>query len=214
MKLSIITPYYKTYEYTKHLAEHLTPQLTDEVEWIIIDDGCNERRLDDINAKVIHLSNNSGNASTPRNLGLFYAKGEYIAFIDSDDDITDIYVDKILDKIKEGFDYCYISWKCSNGYTCIINDKPPDWNTVVWNCVFNRKVIGNEKFNPTINYGEDKDFLMRLKDGVKTNIPDILYIYNIRSDSITKRFGGQEIKRKRPVEKLLIEKKLEEEVYL
>lgn len=194
MKLSIITPYYKTYEYTKNLADHLVPQLTEEVEWIIVDDGCNERRLDDIKAKVIHLSSNSGNPSTPRNLGLFYARGDYIAFIDSDDDVTDLYVDRILSKIKEGFDYCYISWKCSNGYSCIIDNKPPSWNTVVWNCVFNRNIIGKERFDPKINYGEDKDFLNRLEKGKTTNIQDILYIYNIRSDSLTKRIERKEIR--------------------
>ena len=31
MKLSIITPYYKTLEYTKELAKVLEPQLTPEV---------------------------------------------------------------------------------------------------------------------------------------------------------------------------------------
>ncbi len=205
MKLSIITPYYKTYEYTKKLADHLIPQLTEEVEWIIVDDGCNERRLDDIKAKVVHLSSNSGNASVPRNLGLFYAKGEYIAFIDSDDDVTDIYVDRILNKIKTGFDYCYISWKCSNGYTCVIDNKPPYWNTVVWNCVFNRNIIGKKRFDPTINYGEDKDFLKRLEKGITTSIRDILYIYNIRSNSLTKRIEQKEIKIRKN-NKALIEK--------
>ena len=37
MKLSIITPFYNTYEYTKKLAESLVPQLSDEVEWIIME---------------------------------------------------------------------------------------------------------------------------------------------------------------------------------
>lgn len=32
MKLSIITPYYKTYEYTKCLVKRLIPQSRDEVE--------------------------------------------------------------------------------------------------------------------------------------------------------------------------------------
>ena len=40
------------------LAEILEPQLTDEVEWIIIDDGCNEKELDKLKARVIHLKEN------------------------------------------------------------------------------------------------------------------------------------------------------------
>ena len=55
MRLTIITPYYKTYEYTQELAKVLEPQLNDNIEWIIVDDGCNEKRLDSFKAKVIHL---------------------------------------------------------------------------------------------------------------------------------------------------------------
>ena len=115
MKLSIITPYYKTLEYTKELAKVLEPQLTPEVEWIIIDDGCHETELDKIKAKVIHLPVPSGNASKPRNVGLENAKGEYIAFIDSDDSVSKDYIQKILEKTKEEWDYCYMSWSWSRG---------------------------------------------------------------------------------------------------
>ena len=100
MRLSIITPYYNTLEYTKKLAEMLEPQLTDDIEWIIIDDGCNEKELDKLKAKVIHLEKNSGGASRPRNIGLDNACGEYIAFIDSDDMVSNDYIECILNNEK------------------------------------------------------------------------------------------------------------------
>ena len=56
MRLSIITPYYNTLEYTKELAKVLEPQLTDEIEWLIIDDGCNEE-LESRFAKVWYVQN-------------------------------------------------------------------------------------------------------------------------------------------------------------
>ena len=105
MKLSIITPYYKTLEPTLKLAEVLEPQLTDDVEWIIVDDGCHEKELDKLKAKVIHLEHNSGAAGKPRNIGLDSAKGKYIAFIDSDDMITEDYVDTILNKLGTDIEY-------------------------------------------------------------------------------------------------------------
>ena len=74
--LSIITPYYNRLEYIKKLAEVLEPQLDQDVEWIIIDDGCNEKELDTLKATVYHLPTNSGGASVPRNVGLDNAKGE------------------------------------------------------------------------------------------------------------------------------------------
>lgn len=183
MKLSIITPYYKTYEYTKKLAESLEPQLNDEVEWIIVDDGCNERRLDSIKAKVVHLATNSGNASVPRNLGLFYAKGDYIAFIDSDDDVTPNYIEKIFEKIEEGFDYCYISWVATNGARIIIEKDPPEWNNSVWKCVYKREIVEGHNFDPNINYGEDKNFNASLPPGKTTSILEPIYIYTTNRDN-------------------------------
>ena len=50
--ISIITPYYKTLPYIQKLAKVLEPQLTDDIEWIIIDDGCHEQELDKL--KAIH----------------------------------------------------------------------------------------------------------------------------------------------------------------
>lgn len=199
MKLSIITPYFKTLEDTLKLADSLVPQLNDEVEWIIVDDGCGERKLDKIKAKVVHLGYNSGNASIPRNLGLFYAKGDYISFIDSDDNVASNYVQKILEKINEGFDYCYISWKTEDGRKFIIEDRPPTWNTAVWNCIFNKNYIGDTKFPPKINIGEDKAFSEELfkskPNAIKKNITDILYIYKLRSGSLTDRYKKGKLKR-------------------
>ena len=142
MKLSIITPYYKTLEHTKELAKVLVPQLTNEVEWIIIDDGCNELKLDNLGAKVIHLEYNTGNASVPRNIGIDESKGEYIAFIDSDDLVYEDYIKTILDKLDEDFDYCFYGWESVKDKV-LIEDNPPGWNHCVWNCIYKRSLIGN-----------------------------------------------------------------------
>ena len=189
MKLSIITPYYNTFEYTIKLAEVLIPQLTDEVEWIIICDGCPIQELDDEirricqehdnwNTEIILLSQNSGGASVPRNKGLDYAKGEYIAFIDSDDLVSNNYVRTILEKTKENWDYCYMSWK-SRQMETIITKEPPSWNCCIWNCIYKRELIGNERFDPKLKMAEDFDFNKRVRKGKRGNIKDILYLYNI-----------------------------------
>ena len=46
-KLSLIIPYYKTYDETKRLMDILIPQLTEETEVLLIDDGCHETRLNE-----------------------------------------------------------------------------------------------------------------------------------------------------------------------
>ena len=64
VKLSITIPYYKTYELTVKLLDVLIPQLTNEVEVFLIDDGCNEKRLDEYKDKINikHCRTNKGGA--------------------------------------------------------------------------------------------------------------------------------------------------------
>lgn len=177
MILSIIIPYYKTLERLKALMSVLEPQLTPEVEVIIVDDGCDESELDNFRAKVIHLPENSGGASIPRNKGLDEASGKYIAFIDADDMVSPNYVEEILKKCAEFWDYFYIGWTCQWGDT-LIEDYPPIWNTSVWNCVYKRSLIGDERFNPSLVIGEDKDFNLRVRKGYHSSIRKILYYYD------------------------------------
>lgn len=189
MRLSIITPYYKTYKYTKELAQVLEPQLNDEIEWIIVDDGCNEKRLDKFKANVIHLNKNSGVAGKPRNIGLDIAKGEYIAFVDSDDLVSDDYIQKIMQKINKKPDIIYLSWK-SIKQEIIMNPKPPRWNCAVWCRVYNREIIGNVRFNESLVKAEDWVFNHELKPKRIKSIKTPVYFYNWgRIGSITT--GGQ-----------------------
>ncbi len=178
--LSIITPYYNALKYIKELAKSLEPQLTKNVEWIIIDDGCNEKSLDKLNAKVIHRTSNSGGASVPRNDGIAIAAGDYITFIDADDYVKPYYIATILDKIKSStFDYCLFSWEGIGPLTVTvkIEDEAPEWNTSVWNCIYKTENIKKLKFDETLCIGEDAKFNKEARKGKKENILDILYIY-------------------------------------
>jgi glycosyltransferase involved in cell wall biosynthesis len=189
IKLSIIIPYYKTKELTNKLLDILTPQITEEVEAVLIDDGCQE---DFENIKVIHQEN--GGVSKARNTGIDNTTGEYIAFIDSDDMVSEKYVKTIIDKINsEPFDYCYISWKFQNGGTVIISDQPPIFNQSCWNCVVSRKAIGEERFKEGMNFAEDQDFNDRVRKGKRANITEVLYYYLAnREDSLSRKHARGE----------------------
>ena len=189
-QISIITPYYQTLQRTKRLAQILEPQLDDRIEWIIIDDGCHEKALDKLKARVIHLDKNSNGASIPRNVGLDLARGKYILFIDSDDTVSNNYISRIRKEIEENghnFDYCYIGWH-SPYNTIIIEDKPPEWNLCIWNCIYKKEQIGESRFNPNIRLGEDGDFNSRVRKGRKSSIKEVLYYYDADTpNSLMKR---------------------------
>lgn len=178
--LSIIIPYYKTYEETVKLLDVLIPQLK-ESEIILIDDGCHDERLDKYKdkAKVIHLEENTG-LSHARNVGIKNAQGQYIVFADSDDLVSNDYIETLLKKIKTSeFDYCYFSWKAINSdLKVIIKDNPPEWNWAVWNAIYKKDYV--ELFDDDVKIYEDVPWQkkMRVKGGKKEIIDKILYYYN------------------------------------
>lgn len=185
--ISIITPYYNTLQATLKLASILEPQLTDDIEWIIIDDGCHETELDKIKANIIHLEKNSGGASYPRNVGLDTAHGKYICFIDSDDLVSEDYIQTIVDKIHNSdFDYCYFGWE-SKHFKVPIKHHPPTWNCSLWNCIYKRDIIGDERFDTNLIVAEDYDFNQRVRKGKHSYIEKFLYYYNDTPNSLTKR---------------------------
>lgn len=175
MRLSIITPYYKTLKETKKLAEVLEPQLTDDIEWIIVDDGCNEKELDKLKAKVIHLPKNSGGAGKPRNVGLDNATGDYITFVDSDDLVSNDYIQTILRKLKA--DIIFISWKCKT-VEVKMKTKPPKWNCAVWCRVYRQEIIQGIRFREDLKIAEDWCFNQEVKYESSTCISKTIYYYN------------------------------------
>lgn len=187
MKLSIITPYYNVLNYIKELASVLEPQLNDEVEWIIIDDGCHEKELDNINAIVIHLPYNNGCAGIPRNYGLDIAKGDYITFIDADDLVSHNFIKKILNKIQiTDFNYCLLNWEKINKslYVDVTNGRP-DWNCSVWGIVYKKDNIKNIRFNDK-KIAEDYDFNQAALFGAEEKINDeFLYFYNSNENGLS-----------------------------
>ena len=190
MRLSIITPYFYTLTHTLEIAKVLEPQLNENIEWIIIDDGCNETELDKLNAKVIHLPTNSNGASRPRNVGLDIATGDYIAFIDSDDMITDDYIKTIMKSL--GADIIYLSWK-SHRHDITMHLAPPKWNCSVWCRVFKREIIGNVRFDENLRMAEDWVFVNQLKFKTTKCIRKTIYFYNNgRIGSITTGDGSND----------------------
>lgn len=200
MKLSVIIPYYNTLTLTEKLLDVLTPQITNDVEVILIDDGCYEENLKKYPINIIQIPN--GGVSKARNYGLDIAKGKFVTFVDSDDMVTCDYVATILEAINTKiFDYCYFSWKSIKGDMNVTGD-PPQWNTAVWNCIYKRTTV---RFDETKQIGEEIEFNKLSRVGKKENINNIIYIYNNqRSDSLTKKYCKGEIKIERNVKSQIV----------
>lgn len=177
MKLSIIIPYYETYDFIIKMLNGLIPQLTDETELIVVDDGCNEKRLDVfINNKVHieHLKENGG-VSKARNVGIQKALGKYVAFIDSDDMITMDYVEKLLDAIKKhNEDIIIFNWLDITNNNIVLRPSNP----AVWKAIYKKDII--PMFDETLRVREDYFFNLELnkKNPSRYYLDRVLYMYN------------------------------------
>lgn len=89
--ISVIVPVYKSEKYLDRCVQSILNQTYQDFELILVDDGspdnspllCDKWAENDSRVYVIHKEN--GGASSARNAGLKIAKGNWIAFADSDD---------------------------------------------------------------------------------------------------------------------------------
>ena len=176
IKLSLIIPYYDTYHYTIRLLRELRIQKTDEVEIILIDDGCNETRFDEFTEfTILHVEHKG--ASAAYNIGIQHAPGNYIGFIDSDDMIMMNYIELLLKAIDQDLaDEIMFDWVDFNRDMVVINPI----SRAVWKAIYRRDIV--PFFDETIVHQTDVSFQkqLRLIPHTIVQLRSPLYIY--RSD--------------------------------
>lgn len=192
IKLSIIIPYFNTKVYTDELLRRLEGQINEDCEIILIDDGSDEAYSPNVEKIKVIRQKNKG-VSGARNRGLKEAEGEYIVFIDSDDLVSNDYIELIFKAIQGKPDTVYMSWQSIDGKLGKIieneNDEFNPWNRCVWNRVFKTSWLNGLKFDEEKPVAEDDDFLNRLPEAhSKTYITKPIYFYRAgREESLTFR---------------------------
>lgn len=104
--VTIIIPVYNVESELDRCMQSVIKQTYDNIEIILVDDGspdkcpqmCDEYAKKDYRIKVIHKKN--GGLSDARNAGLDTASGDYIAFIDSDDWVSDDFIEVLVANIE------------------------------------------------------------------------------------------------------------------
>ena len=93
--ISVIVPVYRVEQYLDRCVQSLLSQTYPALEIILVDDGspdgcpalCDQYAEKYPQVKAVHREN--GGLSAARNTGLQHASGQYIAFVDSDDWLTE-----------------------------------------------------------------------------------------------------------------------------
>ena len=215
-KISIIIPVYNIKDLLNTTLTSVVGQTYKNIEVILIDDGstdgsdevCDFWESQDVRIRSFHKKNEG--VSVARNYGFSKSTGDYILFIDGDDEIDSQMCEKLLDKLLEKeaeMSYC--------GYQNIYFDKSitniPDGEVLegsdivralvtdgvffsaVWNKMFRREVLLDQdgnfvNFASDIHISEDFLWLSKVLKNVKrvASIPEILYYWKRRDDSATK----------------------------
>lgn len=105
--ISIIVPIYNVEKYLSQCVESLINQTYKNIEIILVDDGskdncgniCDEYAQKDNRIIVVHKEN--GGLSDARNKGIDIAKGKYFVFVDSDDYVSNKFVENLYQMILE-----------------------------------------------------------------------------------------------------------------
>ena len=99
--ISVIVPVYRVEEFLPRCVDSLRAQTYENLEIILVDDGspdhcpeiCEKYAARDVRIRVIHQENRG--LSGARNAGIDAAAGEYLAFVDSDDYVTEDFIESL-----------------------------------------------------------------------------------------------------------------------
>ena len=98
--VTIIVPVYNSERYLEQCIQNLLNQTYHNLQIILVNDGSTDRSLDICkrltDQRVEVYSKQNGGASSARNVGIAYRKGEYILFVDSDDYLKDNAVEMLV----------------------------------------------------------------------------------------------------------------------
>lgn len=202
--ISIVMPSYNTGKFIVETIESVLNQTYNNWELIIIDDCSNDntnvilKEYKDSRIKVYKNTENSG-AAFSRNKGIMLAKGEWIAFLDSDDLWAKTKLEKQLNYMKKNdyymtyTNYEMIDEMSDRKFIYVTGPKYINKIKMYAYCwpgcltvMFNVKKVGKIKIN---NLKKHNDYAMWLKIIEKTDcflLDENLAKYRVRKNSISR----------------------------
>ena len=178
--VSVIVPFYNVESYIGRCLETLVKQTLDDIEIILVNDGSKDRSkivvdkyIKEYPEKIVYLEKENGGLSDARNFAIPYAKGEYIAFLDSDDYVNvEMYKDMYELAKRENSDMveCDFYWeypdKKKEDIGVIYNGKKEmieKVRVVAWNKLIKKEILEKSKviFPKGYRY-EDVEFTYKL----------------------------------------------------
>ena len=218
--ISVVVPVYNTSDFLKDCLESLLAQTYTDFEVICVNDGSTDSSLNilkeyqqkDSRIKILNQANQG--LSMARNNGFKLAKGEYISFLDSDDWVTQDYLQKLYEAlINTNSDIACSSilrkGKASERYRVLYKEEKIYTSLqekfdicripvccYVWNKLYKRSLIENFPFSAGM-YFEDvlwTPYVLAKSASVVT-VPNATYYYRANANSIVKKTPSEKKQR-------------------
>ena len=173
-----------------------------EREIIVIDDGSDQSPMNDLlkySDDIIYVRQKNGGLSAARNKGIEVATGNYLQFVDGDDQLIPSGYDYCLDIIRQHPDaemvlFDFDENSCPDQTTTADSPIPTSGTDYMrhhnihgtaWGYLFRRTTLSDLRFTSGI-YHEDEEFTPQLLIRAETVYPTMAkaYYYNRRPDSI------------------------------
>lgn len=201
-KISIVVPFYNVEDYIEKSLSSLKNQTLKDIEIILVDDGSKDssteiaKKFAKEDKRFSYYKKKNGGLSDARNYGMKYAKGEYLAFLDSDDYIDlDMYEKMYAVAHKNNADLVETDfiWEYPDKSVVDVSKVTErsrmlvDIRVVAWNKLYRRSLI--EEIGVTFSKGlryEDVDWCYKILPHVEKiySVHDTYVHYIQRSGSI------------------------------
>ena len=214
-KISIIVPVYNVEAYLERCVESILSQTYTNFELLLINDGstdasgclCDQLASTNENIKVFHIENRG--VSNARNLGIEQSRGEWLTFIDSDDFITNDYLETLISAARADVSVGFSVARVHHVKNDQVTDLPEfSGQESIWSAeqtmkellmttrtsffpvakLFNKQLIENFRFSTDYHLAEDALFLTEVLLETKCNsvfIDKPIYYYDHREGSAT-----------------------------
>ena len=208
-KVSVIVPTYNCALYISQAIESGLKQTHKNVEIIVVDDGstddtCQIIRVYEQKGLIKYIYQENKGLPGARNTGILKAKGEFIVFLDADDELNKNMISKCLETVqRENTDWCIIDiLRIENAKSGL---KEEIRRSNIPNKEIKKKILEEDFIRSAPFFKKDTLFEASLYDENMRNredwdinirmimagkrfsyVPEALYIYKIRTNSITK----------------------------
>lgn len=220
--VSVIVPVHNGEKTLRKCVDAILRSTITDMEIILVENGSTDRTLDicqeysDSRQNVRTIVTDVLGLSHARNLGMDAAKGEWIAFVDADDYISPVMYERFLQKAEEDQNDLVFGdivvgaaeefdWDTGKSVNKNVSVQEYCWNlfcvaqytySIVVNKMFSAELVKGLRFDETLRYAEDREFIFRVLSHVQSigRVASPVYYYFQGNPSCISKSSGIELR--------------------